>query len=142
MWDAIKNSAKLVNNGGYYYIAIYNKVEGIIGSKFWLKVKKLYNYSPSIGKYIFEILYVLAYFAAYIIRLKNPIANIKNYKSNRGMNWKSDVIDWLGGYPYEVATVEEIFKFMKLHFPNFNLVNIKTTNGIGTNSFLFKRCDT
>ena len=55
------------------------------------------------------------------------------------MNWRTDVTDWLGGYPYEFATVEEIFKFIKTNFPDFNLINIKTTNGLGNNWYLFKR---
>ena len=65
--------------------------------------------------------------------------NIKNYKSKRGMNWRTDVTDWLGGYPYEFATVEEIFKFIKTNVPDMNLKNIKTTNGFGNNWYLFKR---
>ena len=71
--------------------------------------------------------------------MENPITNIKNYKSKRGMDWKTDITDWLGGYPYEFATVEEVFKFIRANFPDFNLVNIKTTNGSGNNWYLFKR---
>ena len=138
MWEAIKNSANFVNKDGYYYIAIYNKVEGMRGSKFWLIIKKLYNSFPPIGKYILEMIYILSYFAANLIRLRNPITNIKNYKSKRGMNWRRDIIDWLGGYPYEFATVEEVFKFIKANFLYFNLINIKTTNGLGNNQYLFK----
>ena len=138
MWGAIKNSAELVNKDGYYYIVIYNKVESILGSKFWLRIKKLYNSSPRIGKYVLETLYTLFDFAPDLIRLRNPIVKIKNYASRRGMNWRTDVIDWLGGYPYEFATVEEIFEFMKTNLSDFNLVNIKTTNGLGGNSYLFR----
>jgi 2-polyprenyl-6-hydroxyphenyl methylase/3-demethylubiquinone-9 3-methyltransferase len=141
MWKAIENSANLVNKGGYLYMAIYNKVKGRRGSEFWLKVKKIYNASPKVGKYAIETLYILKFFASNLLRFKNPITRIRNYKSKRGMNWKTDVIDWLGGYPYEFATVEEIFKFMKLKFPDFNLVNIKTTNNLGNNEYLFKRSE-
>jgi len=139
MWEAIKNSARLVNKGGYYYVAIYNKVEGRRGSMFWLKIKKLYNSSPRIGRSVLETLYMLNYFVGNLIRLRNPITNIKNYKSKRGMNWRTDVTDWLGGYPYEFAKVEEILKFLKANFPDFNLVNIKKTNGLGSNWYLFRR---
>jgi 2-polyprenyl-3-methyl-5-hydroxy-6-metoxy-1,4-benzoquinol methylase len=141
MWDAIKNSAKLVNKNGYYYIAIYNRVEGIRGSNFWSRVKRLYNTSPAIGKYAFEMIYILACFVVNLMKLRNPIKKIKNYKSGRGMDWRTDITDWLGGYPYEFATVEEIFNFMKTYFSNFNLVNIKTTNGLGNNWYLFKKND-
>ena len=43
MWRAIINSANLVKNGGYFYFTIYNKVNGLRGSDFWLKIKRLYN---------------------------------------------------------------------------------------------------
>lgn len=139
MWDAIKNSAKLVKKGGWYYIAIYNKVGGRRGSSLWVKLKKLYNASPAIIKYCMEIICMSKIFASQLIRIKNPITDIKNYKSKRGMNWRSDIIDWLGGYPYEFASVEEIFIFLKKNFPDFNLVNIKTTHTLGCNQYLFQR---
>ncbi len=141
MWGAFKNSAKLVKKGGYYYIAIYNKVTGFAGSTFWLKIKKIYNQSPRIGKYALEMLYIMAYFIVNLIRLRTPLKNIKNYASNRGMDWKTDIIDWLGGYPYEFATVEEILNFMKENFQDFSLVNIKKTRGLGNNEYLFRRSE-
>lgn len=139
LWNAIKNSAKLVKEKGYYYIAIYNKVGGTVGSEFWLNVKKNYNASPLIIKRLLESGYIMTWFMAHLVRFENPVKNIKNRKSLRGMNWRVDINDWLGGYPYEFATVEEIFKFMKLNFPDFQLINIKTTNWVGNNTFLFKK---
>jgi len=83
---------------------------------------------------------MLRYFAKSLMKLRNPITRIKNYKSNRGMSWRTDITDWLGGLPYEVATVDEIFKFIKSNLSDFNLVNIKTTRStMGNNWFLFKR---
>jgi hypothetical protein len=59
MWDAIEQSAALVNPGGHYYIAIYNKILARNGSTswihpFWLKVKTIYNTYPALGTYILE----------------------------------------------------------------------------------------
>lgn len=139
MLEAIKNSAKLVNKGGFYYIAIYNEVEGRRGSEFWLKIKKFYNSSPKIVKQVIETMYIFNYFVWKLIRFKNPMTHIRNYKSKRGMSWRTDITDWLGGYPYEFAKVEKVFKFIKTEYPDFNLVNIKTTNGLGNNWYLFKR---
>jgi len=136
MWEAIRNSANLVNKGGYFYLVIYNKGKS---SKFWLKVKKFYNFLPLIGKSIVEFLYMFIYFVVNLLQFKNPLAKIKDYKSTRGMNWKTDIIDWLGGYPYEFATVEEVFKFIKKNFPDFNLINIKTARNSGGNWYLFQR---
>ena len=65
------------------------------------------------------------------------MAEINNYQSNRGMEFMTDVRDWLGGYPYEFATTDEVTDFMKLHFPHFKLINIESTTGTGNNLFLF-----
>lgn len=142
MWDAISNSASLVNKGGYYYIAIYNKAEGILGSELWLKIKRLYNLSSKPIKYTLITGYIFSYLFFQIIRFKNPIQNIKNYASHRGMDFLVDVFDWLGGYPYEFASIEDILKFIKDNFPEFILIKTKKDGGmLGNNWFLFKRDD-
>lgn len=46
-----------------------------------------------------------------------------------------DWYDWLGGFPFEVASVEEIFHFYTAK--GFRLSNIITTNSLGTNQFVF-----
>lgn len=138
MWDAIRNTARLVKEGGLYYIAIYNKVEGGRSSEFWLKVKRFYNRSSNFGKAVLEFLYMAVFFLRRLVRFKNPIPEIIDYRAtHRGMSWKIDIVDWLGGYPYEFASVEEVFQFVKKNFPNFNLLNLKTADNVGANWFLF-----
>lgn len=144
MWDAIRNAAALVKPGGYFYIAIYNRILARDGSTswihpFWLKIKRTYNSYPAVGKFVFEPLAMAAYLAIVMARLENPVTHVRNYKSHRGMSWKTDATDWLGGYPYEFATVEEVFKFVKGSFPDFNLTNLKVTSGRGLNWYLFER---
>lgn len=141
MWNAIRNAANLVEKNGYYYLAIYNKVAGRKGSEFWLKVKTIYNSSPQIGKFAIELMYALVFSVSLFIRFRNPFSEIRSYKDKRGMEWLTDVRDWLGGYPYEFATVEEILKFINIHFPDFKLMNIKISRGLGNNWFLFKRIE-
>lgn len=138
MWKAIENSAKLVAPGGYFYIAIYNNVTGLFGSKFWLKVKTVYNKYPLLGKYILEPIYMITFCVVSVLKGRNPFKLIKEYPEKRGMNWRRDITDWFGGYPYEYASVEEIFKYLKKTFPAFQLLNVKSTNGLGNNWFLFQ----
>lgn len=140
MWDAIEKAARLTNPDGYYYITIYNRVGGLFGSRYWLHVKKLYNSYPFIGRYFIEPLHVAGKFMVKILRLQNPLAIIRNYKvRQRGMSWRRDITDWLGGYPYEYASVDEIFTFMKKHFSQYRLVNIKSSAYKRPNWFLYKR---
>ena len=56
------------------------------------------------------------------------------------MNRWHDIIDWVGGYPYEVATVDEIFDFYKER--GFSLTKVKSGGvGLGCNEFVFERKD-
>ena len=143
MWEAMENSVKLVNQGGYLYLAIYNKILSRSDKSswihsFWLSVKKIYNSHPMIAKSVLLPLAMSAYLAMVIARGENPISHVRNYKSHRGMSWSTDATDWLGGYPYEFASVEEVFKFIRERYPKFTLVNLKVTSGRGLNWYLFK----
>lgn len=144
MWNALEYTARRVGAGGHLYLALYNKIVTRSGNvswihPFWLKVKSLYNHHPFVGEYIILPIALAAYLAIVLVQFKNPLKHIKNYRSARGMSWITDAKDWLGGLPYEFATVEEVFLFLKTRFPDFNLVNIKTTGGRGLNWYLFQR---
>jgi 2-polyprenyl-6-hydroxyphenyl methylase/3-demethylubiquinone-9 3-methyltransferase len=138
MWKAIKNAASLVNDNGILFIAIYNKTRR---SKFWLKVKKVYNLSPQIGKKLMNfILLSVMYFILPIISLKNPLNLLKNYKKKRGMDPMIDIRDWLGGYPFEVATFKEVVNFLKKIDQNLRLIKYHKVNlnASENNEFVFK----
>lgn len=136
MWSAIENAASLVKRKGTLFIAIYND-QGR-KSSFWKKVKALYC-SGILGKALITTMFVpyfvLRSFLSAVIRRKNVFAE---YKKNRGMSIMYDWFDWLGGWPFEVATVEEVFHF--LQDKGFLLSNIETSNGgLGNNQFVFTR---
>lgn len=57
-------------------------------------------------------------------------------KKNRGMSVWHDLVDWVGGYPFEVAKPEEIFDFYRTK--GFTLVRLKTCGGgLGCNEYVF-----
>jgi SAM-dependent methyltransferase len=138
MWEAIRNTAALIAPGGTMFLAIYNKVEGRGSSAYWLKVKKLYNRSSVPIKRLMEVGYFVRYQAVPdMIRLKNPFGRFSNYKE-RGMSLWTDIRDWLGGYPYEVAGTDEIFAFCSRKL-GLTLVNLRSVNNLGLNEFLFRK---
>ncbi|MBI5645186.1 class I SAM-dependent methyltransferase, partial [Candidatus Kaiserbacteria bacterium] len=97
MWEAIRNAARLVAPRGFFYIALYNKVEGRFGSRMWWRIKKTYNRSPRWAQVIMEWIYVfIFYILANLLRGKNPLRAMHSYGAARGMRWKEDVADWLG----------------------------------------------
>lgn len=143
MWDAIESVTNLVNDGGYLYIAIYNRADGLgiypdgrFGpSTFWVKEKKFYTALPGIAQGFIDYSVMSVLIILYILTLNNPVKKIKSHKKLRGMSWRVDIKDWLGGNPYEYASVAEIFRFVKPF--GFTLDNLKCNNGLMNNEFLF-----
>jgi 2-polyprenyl-6-hydroxyphenyl methylase/3-demethylubiquinone-9 3-methyltransferase len=48
-----------------------------------------------------------------------------------------DAIDWIGGYPFEAATPERVFRFFRDR--GFVLREMVTKQGLGCNEFVFQR---
>ncbi|QQS20624.1 MAG: class I SAM-dependent methyltransferase [Candidatus Moraniibacteriota bacterium] len=114
MYRALQNVLGLVRSGGIFYVALYNENishwrEGT--SKFWLRVKRLYNHSPAFLKRIYLAVFLAYYFVGSLILFRNPFTYIRNHVSSRGMDWYHDRIDWIGGYPYEYAPPDAIINF-------------------------------
>jgi 2-polyprenyl-3-methyl-5-hydroxy-6-metoxy-1,4-benzoquinol methylase len=135
MWAAIENAVSLVKKGGTLCIALYND-QGKISIR-WRKIKQLFC-SGILGKAIVSGIFVPYFFSmtlfASVIEKRNAFAE---YRKSRGMSITHDWFDWLGGLPFEVASVDEIVRFMRDR--GFTLTNIKTTNYYGNNQFVFRR---
>jgi 2-polyprenyl-6-hydroxyphenyl methylase/3-demethylubiquinone-9 3-methyltransferase len=137
MWQALSNVSPLVKANGKLFIAIYND-QGR-ASKGWTMVKKTYCagwMGRFIVKAIFYPYFALRRAAADVIYRRNPFKSYSEYKKSRGMSVVHDWVDWLGGYPFEVAKPEEIFSFFLEK--GFTLLRLKTcAGGLGCNEFVF-----
>ncbi len=109
MWKAIRSAAALVKPGGKLVIAIYLKTRFC---NFWTSEKRFFTKSPKLVQMPIVWIYSALCFLRILSTGKNPIAHIAEYDRERGMSWYRDRIDWLGGYPYESATPEEIIDFV------------------------------
>lgn len=129
MWRAIDLSSKLVNRNGLFVIAIYNKHRS---SPLWKIIKWFYNISPKfIQWFMIQVFYWVIAIAKFVATGKNPFS-----QKRRGMNFYYDVIDWVGGYPYEYASKCEIEKFVEEK--GFKLKKfVKSTVPTGCNEFVF-----
>ena len=136
---SLENISRLTKLEGKLFIAIYND-QGKM-SDIWRKIKRFYCESPLIIKKM--LVYLIgctvwgARFFIDFIRLK-PFESWKNYhKNKRGMSPWSNIIDWVGGYPFEVAKPELIFDFFKNK--GFTLCKIKTVGGrLDNNQYVFR----
>jgi 2-polyprenyl-6-hydroxyphenyl methylase/3-demethylubiquinone-9 3-methyltransferase len=139
MWKALENVSCLVKVNGILFISIYND-QGLM-SKFWRIIKKTYNKIPDFLRpfYIFIVWspFEAISMAGQIIRGKLPWQSWIDYKKNRGMSRLYDIIDWIGGYPFEVAKPEDIFRFYRSK--GFILQELVTRQGIGCNEFVFRK---
>lgn len=110
MWSAIDKAAKMVRDNGLLAIAIYRKTRLCY---FWQWEKKLYTSSgPMIRKFLVWTFITMKVLRD-IVRLKNPLRKIRRHSNKkRGMKWYYNVVDWVGGYPYESASPEEIQTFL------------------------------
>jgi 2-polyprenyl-6-hydroxyphenyl methylase/3-demethylubiquinone-9 3-methyltransferase len=142
MWEALGNAVVPTKKGGKLFIAIYNDTGS--QAKRWHWIKKTYCRLPRLLKTPFALAVImpdeLKRLAASILKLRpqDYIHSWTRYKNARGMNRWHDIIDWVGGYPYEVATVDEIFEFYKAM--GFSLARVKSGGvGLGCNEFVFRR---
>ena len=143
MWKGLENAALPVGPRGKLFIAIYNDT-GTQSTR-WKWIKKTYNRLPSVLRPPFALLAVspdemkTALRCVLKLRPLDFVRSWTNYaQNNRGMSRWHDIIDWVGGYPYEVATPEEIFDFYRRR--GFTLTKLKCGKvGLGCNEFVFER---
>lgn len=139
MWRAIENAMECVAPGGAFVIAIYNDQGG--GSRRWGAIKRFYHRLPSLLRPALVAACIPVQwwkdFAIGTLRGR-PLAAWYAYSRERGMSPWHDMVDWVGGYPFEVAKPEEIFEFFRKR--GFTLLKLKTCGGgIGCNEFVFRR---
>jgi 2-polyprenyl-6-hydroxyphenyl methylase/3-demethylubiquinone-9 3-methyltransferase len=141
MWEALSNVASLVVEEGRLCLAIYND-QGR-PTTIWKKVKKAYCAAPEPLRTGVLLLAFARLWGPTMVRdllTGQPGATARNYSkgSGRGMSPWRDVVDWVGGYPFEVAKPEEIFHFYRDR--GFRLDQLHTcAGGLGCNQFVFSR---
>jgi 2-polyprenyl-3-methyl-5-hydroxy-6-metoxy-1,4-benzoquinol methylase len=144
MWKALENAQLPVAAGGKLFIAIYNDT-GSQAAR-WKWIKRTYNELPRLLRTPFAIAVSAPDEAKRALRAVltlKPGEYVRSWtqygkQGGRGMNHWYDIIDWVGGHPYEVATPEEIFEFYKAR--GFSLARLKCGGvGLGCNEFVFVR---
>lgn len=131
MAGAFANVVDRVAPNGQLFIAIYND-QGWI-SRYWHTVKKLYNRGGWVRTAVTLVHMPYLFALRWVVRALTGRLSIE-----RGMSLWVDAIDWLGGYPFEVAKPEGVFDFF--HARGFTLEKLRTCGGrMGCNEFVFRR---
>ncbi len=141
MWQAIENAMTLVADGGHFAIALYRKTPAC---GFWTRFKRVYAHTPGWAQSVLRGAYITMFALALAATGRSPMTYIRTYENNRGMDYFTDVHDWLGGYPYESASPDEVRTFFEAR--GFKLENefvrptrMKGLFGTGCDEFLFRR---
>lgn len=131
LWRAVELAAQRVKPEGLFYIALYND-QGW-RSRYWLRVKRAYNKQPAMRGLLVAIHAPTQFGLRWAKRAVTGKLGLE-----RGMSLWHDMIDWLGGYPFEVATPRQVHAFCQKH--GFSLVHEKTVGGRqGCNEFVFTK---
>ena len=139
MWQALDNARLPVVPGGKLFIAIYNDTGS--QTERWKWIKKTYNDLPGFLQPPFALLAMApeeiknAVRSGLTLRFGDYIRSWTQYNHNRGMNKWRDIVDWVGGYPYEAAKPDVIFDFYRKR--GFALTRLKCLGGLGCNEFVF-----
>jgi SAM-dependent methyltransferase len=135
LWRAMDCALAMVKPGGLFAISIYRKTPLC---RLWTIEKLIYTKAPAPLQAVMRGVYKLVFLAGVAATGRNPLAYLRAYKSDRGMNWHHDVHDWLGGYPYQSASPAEIESF----FDRNNCTLLKTNRHAARAGGLFgSHCD-
>jgi hypothetical protein len=155
MIRGLQLAGRRVSPGGQLFISIYNDQGG--RSTAWRSLKKCYVNAPSFLKPVIVTLFVFLYMVLFrvvlvalatgvrLVTFNRPWEPLRQYfndlfwsKPGRGMSWWCDAVDWVGGYPFEVAKPEVIFDLYRKQ--GFQLQRLGTCGGsLGCNQFVFQK---
>jgi len=152
MWTAIDLAAQRVKVGGQFYLAIYNDQGDV--SRVWRGIKRIYVALPAVMRPLYVILVgglwgaqrvlkkLCTALGSWLLDGTNTVTRSTNAaglaasQRQRGMHLWYDLVDWIGGYPFEVATPNAVFEFLRER--GFQLQHLSTCGGnLGCNEFVF-----
>lgn len=135
MWEGLDNVVRAVGPSGRLFVALYND-QGR-ASRVWRGVKRTYNQLPSFLRFMILIPAFVRLWGPTVIRdfvRGQPMRTWRSY-AERGMSAWRDFIDWVGGYPYEVARPRRVIEYCLERGLRLERQNL--TEGLGCNEFLF-----
>ncbi len=138
MWQALDNVAIPVRRDGKLFIALYND-QGR-RSRMWKSIKKSYSRGGLLLRST-----LIAFFACYfgvrgfvsgVFRKRSAPQSQEQSERGRGMTYLTDLIDWIGGYPFEVAAPDSVSSFFRNK--GFELLRLNSVGqGSGNNEYVF-----
>jgi 2-polyprenyl-6-hydroxyphenyl methylase/3-demethylubiquinone-9 3-methyltransferase len=127
---AVRHAIGAVAEGGQAFIALYNAQP--LASRYWTFVKRSYNRWPVCRPAWIALHWLYPTLPGVLLRA------LQGRAYPRGMSVWHDLLDWLGGYPFEVRSPEQVLDVFRAQ--GFDLTRLKTVGGkMGCNEFVFQR---
>jgi 2-polyprenyl-6-hydroxyphenyl methylase/3-demethylubiquinone-9 3-methyltransferase len=135
MYDAIKLASQTTKPEGQFIFALYRKTSSC---GFWTAEKKWYVGASPTAQKIATKLYIGLFRLAFLIRGRDFNEYVQNTHIHmRGMEFETAVQDWIGGYPYESISPDEVESFMS----SLNFQRVRSVVAPKTLSLLGSGCD-
>ncbi|RIL04487.1 MAG: class I SAM-dependent methyltransferase [Proteobacteria bacterium] len=141
MWDALANVETCVAPGGTLFIALYDD-QGA-KSRFWWWVKRIYVALPRPLRAPWAVAVAIPFELRMLAKqtlageLRRWLESWTQYESVRGMSRWHDLLDWMGGFPFEVAKPADVERFYEARGYRTRLVH--PTGGAGCVEYVFER---
>lgn len=151
MHKAILNALQTLNDSGALFIALYSysaymngTASGRPSPEEWLRIKQRYLNSSRLGRFFMEMEYLWQRYAApakgnprkLLDGIREFHQHWRNYGArSRGMDFWTDIRDWLGGWPMEFVREEELLPQMEEQ----GLELLRMDTGRGNTEFLFQK---
>jgi len=107
LMHALNCAAACVVPGGLFCFALYRR---ILMDWFWHIEKRWYVKTTPEAQTRARRCYIALY--RLLLGRKNHESRVTNYRNRRGMDYYHDVHDWLGGWPYESISPDEVERHM------------------------------
>jgi 2-polyprenyl-6-hydroxyphenyl methylase/3-demethylubiquinone-9 3-methyltransferase len=138
---AVRCAAKLVRPGGDFALALYRRT---FFCDLWKAEKKWYAAADMQAQKRAERIYIEAFRAGLAVTGRSLGKYVADYQNERGMDFYHDVRDWLGGWPYESVTAQDVDRLMEpLGFARTRMFGKAGVGvglfGVGCNEYVYKR---
>jgi SAM-dependent methyltransferase len=136
-WAAFRLATERLAPNGVFYVAMYTSDVFLPprDAAFWLDIKRSYVEGSALTRlrlkywYAWEVL--LERYRAGVM----PWTFVRDYRKSRGMSFWTDVTDWVGGWPMQFSSIDEVKKTASEL--SLQLVNI--TTGHANTEYLFRK---
>lgn len=110
MHRAIRLAVERTLPGGLVCLALYRRTPIC---RLWCAEKYVYKNAPALLRKMIERIYILSFKIGLAVTGRSHRDYVTQYVQQRGMEWMTDVRDWLGGYPYQSISEVEMLKMAK-----------------------------